>query len=177
MLNSYARDRVTKKQKKRVFEEFFEDAAVQVSWDGPTSAQAIENGRVVVSPWAGPEATISNLVHSRNAIDVRGSMATLQRTALLGLLVLTGCTTVTVLNPAPEPIEVTARSWVEPGGAVRAEVLCPEGLTLAEGTCWISGYLTLTAEGPTTDPSDGWACDVVNAENDVRIIEVTITCE
>lgn len=105
-------------------------------------------------------------------------MATLQRLTLLGaLLALSGCTTVTVLDPTPEPTEVTARSWVEPGGAVRAEVLCPEGMILIEGTCWISGYLTLTGEGPAIDPAEGYGCDVVNAENAVRIIEVTATCE
>ncbi len=106
-------------------------------------------------------------------------MATLlQRLGLAALLLSgVGCTTVTVLDPAPEPVEVTARTWVEPGGAVRAEVLCPVGLTMTEGTCWISGYLTLTAEGPTIDPAEGYGCDVVNAENDVRIIEVTVTCE
>lgn len=111
--------------------------------------------------------------------SVPRDMATLHRGVGLVALLLSavGCTTVTVLDPAPEPVEVTARSWVEPGGAVRAEVLCPEGMNVIEGTCWISGYLTLTGEGPTVDPSDGWACTVTNDEDDVRIIEVTASCE
>ncbi len=62
MLQGYMKDRVTKKQQNRVFEEFFADAAVRVDWKSP--AQRIdEAGRVVLGPWAGPEATISNLVH------------------------------------------------------------------------------------------------------------------
>lgn len=63
MHSDYLKDRVTRNQRNRVFEEFFVNAGVKIDWT-PSPAQRIdEAGRVVLSPWAGPEATISNLVH------------------------------------------------------------------------------------------------------------------
>lgn len=56
------KNRITKKQRDRVYDEFFADAAVRVDWT--SAAQSIDaEDRVVLGPWAGPEATISNLVH------------------------------------------------------------------------------------------------------------------
>lgn len=56
------KNRVTKKQRDRVYDEFFAGAAVRVDWT--SAAQSIDDeDRVVLGPWAGPEATISNLVH------------------------------------------------------------------------------------------------------------------
>lgn len=56
------KNRVTKKQRDRVYDEFFANAAVRVDWT--SAAQRIdEAGNVVLGPWAGPEALISNLVH------------------------------------------------------------------------------------------------------------------
>lgn len=58
----YLKNYVTKKERTRVYDEFFADAAVRVDWDA--AAQSIDHeGNVVLGPWTGPEALISNLVH------------------------------------------------------------------------------------------------------------------
>ena len=66
-LSKFYRNLVTKKQRARVYDEFFADAAVHVDWNQVGLSQTlIEDGDgvlVSLSPWAGPVADISNLVH------------------------------------------------------------------------------------------------------------------
>lgn len=62
MLDKVYKNRVTKKQRDRVYDEFFAGAAVRVDWT--RQAQSIDGeATVVLGPWAGPEASIANLVH------------------------------------------------------------------------------------------------------------------
>ncbi len=65
------KNKVTLKQKKRVEEEFFTRSFVQVDWDiqgqltynkKKAAQHEVECG-IFIGPWAGPEASLSNLVH------------------------------------------------------------------------------------------------------------------
>lgn len=98
------------------------------------------------------------------------------RVMIACVLSLAGCRPEVEFEPMPDPeVEVVARAWVAPGSTVRAEALCPVDHDVVEGTCWISGYLTLRGEAVTAD-EPGYACLVSNEEAHERVLEVTVVC-
>ncbi len=50
MHSDYLKDRVTRNQRTRVFEEFFVNAGVKIDWTPSPAQQIDEAGRVVLSP-------------------------------------------------------------------------------------------------------------------------------